>query len=425
MAAIRPLCQLSKSPHVWHSPASIRRAPYSSHRSQFTRLYQKSRSISTYGYTQSKALVYTQPSAPIAPISSNLHLHPHSLSPPHGTQVTLRTLAAPINPADVNQIQGTYGAQKPFTRDLGTAEPSAVGGNEGLFEVTAVGGDVAKQPQGESDEVALRVGDLVVPRRTGLGTWRTHLQAPSSSLLRLGPSTQLFSSGSKLSKTQLAGITVNPITAWCMLREFVPPKPGDWVLQNGANSAVGRYAVQLARRWGLKTINVVRDRARLGAEMENLGADVVVSEVEVLDKSFAGRVKDWTTGKGVGLVLNCVGGKAGIAAAKVLKEGGTHITYGAMSKQGMAVPAGMLIFKDISFKGFWVSRWGDEHGEDKEKIVKELVEMMSKGELIEGPIEEVKWNWATPREELVKDVERTLEGGRKGKGVFVFGDDTK
>jgi trans-2-enoyl-CoA reductase len=35
---------------------------------------------------------------------------------------------------------------------------------------------------------------------------------------------------------------------------------GDYVIQNGANSAVGQSVIQIAKAWGLKTINVVRDR---------------------------------------------------------------------------------------------------------------------------------------------------------------------
>ena len=43
-----------------------------------------------------------------------------------------------------------------------------------------------------------------------------------------------------------------------MLSEFVDLKPGEWVIQNAANSGVGDYLVQLARLRGLKTVNVVR-----------------------------------------------------------------------------------------------------------------------------------------------------------------------
>ena len=35
---------------------------------------------------------------------------------------------------------------------------------------------------------------------------------------------------------------------------------------------------------------------------------------------------------------------------------------------------------------------------------------------------EVKWDWETEKNKLVDAVQGTLEGFRKGKGLFVFGD---
>jgi D-arabinose 1-dehydrogenase-like Zn-dependent alcohol dehydrogenase len=55
------------------------------------------------------------------------------------------------------------------------------------------------------------------------------------------------------------------------------------------------------------------------------------------------------------LALNCIGGSSAAAIAKVLQAGGTHVTYGAMSMQPLAPPTALLIFKDITFKGFWIS----------------------------------------------------------------------
>ena len=51
---------------------------------------------------------------------------------------------------------------------------------------------------------------------------------------------------------QLAMMTVNPATASLMLSEFVTLQPGDWVIQNVANSGVGGYLTQLAKLRGLR-----------------------------------------------------------------------------------------------------------------------------------------------------------------------------
>lgn len=88
---------------------------------------------------------------------------------------------------------------------------------------------------------------------------------------------------------------------------------GDWFIQNGANSGVGRAAIQFGRLWGLKSINIIRVRPemdKLKDELKELGADVVVTEEELADKGFRKTVKELTGDKGVKLGLNCVGGKA-------------------------------------------------------------------------------------------------------------------
>jgi len=55
-------------------------------------------------------------------------------------------------------------------------------------------------------------------------------------------------------------MNVNPCTAYRMLKDFVQLKPGDTVIQNGGNSAVGQLVIQLCKIWNYKTINVIRDR---------------------------------------------------------------------------------------------------------------------------------------------------------------------
>ncbi|KAL8746870.1 MAG: hypothetical protein Q9190_001163 [Brigantiaea leucoxantha] len=362
--------------------------------------------ISTYGYTQCKSLIYSQHGPP----PNVLSLHTHSLSPPHSTLLTLRTLAAPLNPADINQIQGTYPTSPPFTTQLGTPAPSAVPGNEGCFEVLSAG----------SGAKSVKTGDWVIPRRTGLGTWRTHLQAPEEAVMKVEKE--------GLRQESVATVSVNPVTAWRMLKDFVDLKEGEWFIQNGANSGVGRAALQLAKLWGLRNVAVARRREKeedweaLKKELRDLGAGVVVSEEEVREKGFGDRLKEWTGGKDVRLGLNCVGGDAAMSMAKVLGAGGTMVTYGAMSKSPMRVGAGMLIFKDLRFCGFWVSKWGDRFPEEKKRTIDEVLRLTREGKFADTPMVNVPWTWDTKKEELVEAIEGTLEGFRKGKGIFKFED---
>ncbi|KAL3440728.1 hypothetical protein BJX65DRAFT_314534 [Aspergillus insuetus] len=373
------------------------------------------RYISAYGYTQAKALVYSKYGEP----KDVLQLHKHSISAPHGTQVNLRLLAAPLNPADVNQIQGVYPSKPPFETTLGTQEPSAIAGNEGAFEVIATGSDVK----------SLAKGDWVIMKRTGQGTWRTHAQLDESQLIKIEDPTGL-------SPLQVSTVSVNPVTAYRMIKDFCDwdwMRAGEeWLIQNGANSGVGRAAIQLGKEWGIKTLNVVRERKtpeeteELKQELKDLGATAVVTESELLSGEFRNIVKELTRqGKEpIRLALNCVGGKNATALAKVLAPGSHMVTYGAMSKQPVALPSGLLIFKDIVFDGFWVSRWGDKNPQLKENTIKDILQLTRAGKFKDIPVDEAKWSWNTEGPELAASVQETLSGYRSGKGLIRFeGDD--
>ena len=122
------------------------------------------------------------------------------------------------------------------------------------------------------------------------------------------------------------------------------------------------------------------------------------------------------------LGLNCVGGPQSLAMVKTLSPGGHLVTYGAMSKQPLSLPTGLLIFKDLKFSGFWVSRWSDAHAQEKERTVEEILNMTREGRFRDVPIQEMRWEWGTEGERLKEAVGGTLEGFRSGKGVLVFGD---
>lgn len=320
-----------------------------------------------------------------------------------------------MNPADVNQIQGVYPSKPPFETSLGTVEPSAVGGNEGAFEVISTGAGVKN----------LSKGDWVIMKRTNQGTWRTHAQLDESQLIRI-------ENKEGLTPLQIGTVSVNPVTAYRMIRDFCNwdwMRAGEeWMIQNGANSGVGRAAIQLGREWGIKTLNVVRQRKTpeeteaLKQELKDLGAAVVVTEEEMLNGGFRDMVKEVTRQgrEPIRLALNCVGGKNATALAKTLSPGSHMVTYGAMSKQPVALPSGLLIFKNLVFDGFWVSKWGDKNPQLKENTIKDVLQLTRAGRFKDIPFDKVEWNWKTEGPELAENVQGTLGGYRSGKGVFTF-----
>lgn len=287
----------------------------------------------------------------------NFHLNVQDVKE---TDVLVRMIAAPINPADINMIQGVYPV-KPG------AMP-AVGGNEGLGEVIEVGKEVR----------GLEAGDWVLPALSGWGTWRSHAICDQNELMPIPR-------GIGLSPIAAATLAVNPCTAYRMLRDFEQLKPGDVVIQNGANSGCGQAVIQIADEMDVQTINIIRDRPNLHElvdTLKNLGATHVFTD-EALRKP---EVKDLLHSmKKPKLALNCVGGKNAAELVKFLQPGGTMVTYGGMSKLPLTVPAGPLIFKDIKLKGFWMTRWNttNKDSPDRKRMIQSLCTMIKHGNLRE------------------------------------------
>lgn len=369
------------------------------------------RHISAYGYTQSKALVYSKYGEP----QDVLQLHGHSISPPSGTQVVIRFLTSPINPADVNQIQGVYPSKPEMNTMLGTSEPSATAGNEGVAEVVSTGSGVK----------SIQKGDWVIMKSTGMGTWCTHKAVDENQLLKIDDK-------EGLTPLQVGTVSVNPCTAYRMLLDYGKWnfRGDEWFIQNGANSGVGRAAIQLAREWGIKSINVVRGREdkseeeKLKKELYDLGATHVITEEELMSREIRDKIKEWTRGgrEQIKVGLNCVGGKPGTTLAKFLASEASMITYGAMSKKPLELPASLLIFKNINFTGFWVSKWSDKHPDQKKQTVDDVLRMTRQGKFKDIPVQECKWDRDTEVDVLRSAVQGTLGGFRAGKGVFLFGE---
>ncbi len=121
-------------------------------------------------------------------------------------------------------------------------------------------------------------------------------------------------------------VRINPPTAALMLSDFVDLKPGDWVIQNVANSAVGRLLIVLARQRGLRTVNVVR-RAELADELKALGGDRVLVDGDDL----APRVARQTAEARIMLGVEAIGGAATGRLADCIATDGTLVHYGSMS----------------------------------------------------------------------------------------------
>jgi NADPH:quinone reductase-like Zn-dependent oxidoreductase len=245
---------------------------------------------------------------------------------PLAGKVLIGMLAMPVNPADLLLIEGRYGTQRPVP---------FVPGHEGVGRVLAVGPEV----QG------LAVGDVVVPMSNSC--WTERMLVPASATIRLPEG---------VDPVQASMLKANPATAWVMLRDLVALRPGDWVIQNAGNSAVGTFVNALAARSGIRTVSVVRRAGAIPAVAARHGSVFVVD-----DGGDPGSVRQAiaaaTGGEPIRLALDAVGGRATQLLGSVVADGGTVACYGLLSGDACKLAAHDVVFRDVRLRGFWLARW--------------------------------------------------------------------
>lgn len=243
--------------------------------------------------------------------------------------VCVKMLASPINPSDINRIEGVYPVRP---------QVPAVGGYEGVGEVHSVGSAVTD----------LSPGDLVIPSPPSSGMWQTYIVKEQSIWHKINKDTPV---------EYAATVSVNPLTSLRMLEDFVDLNSGDAIVQNGATSMVGQCVIQLARLRGIHSINIIRDRPgsdEAKDQLKKLGADEVFAESQLVLKNVKSLLVNVPEPH---LGFNCVGGDAATLVLKFLRQGGTMVTYGGMAKKPVTVSTSSFIFKDLSLRGFWLQKW--------------------------------------------------------------------
>jgi trans-2-enoyl-CoA reductase len=140
-----------------------------------------------------------------------LHVETRPWPTPAADEAVVKMRAAPINPADLNQIEGKY----PVRPEL-----PATPGFEGAGTVVELGAGVK----------GLTTGALVILPHN-VGTWRDAVAVKAEDLV-------LVPEG--IEPVQAAMLKINPLTAWRLLHDYVNLQKGDWLIQNAANSAAGR-----------------------------------------------------------------------------------------------------------------------------------------------------------------------------------------
>ena len=290
-------------------------------------------------------------------------------------EVVFDVLAFPINPADLSMCRGGYRLQPPLP---------ATPGAECVGRVTAVGDGVG----------ALRVGDLVINLQRENWAQRRRVAAGDAVPIPAG-----------LDLKQAAMLRINPPTAQLLLEDHVALQPGDWVVQNVANSAVGRHIIVLARERGWRTVNVVR-RNDVGAELKGLGADAVIED----GPDLAARAHAAAGNGAIRLGIDAVCGQATKRIADCVADGGIVVSYGSMSGEDPVMSRPAMSFRGVTLTGFQLGRGlAKRNPEAVRRLYADLARKLRDG-VLSAPVDSTY-----PIEEIKQALAHAQKGGRRGK----------
>ena len=240
-------------------------------------------------------------------------------------EVLVRMLASPINPSDLMFTSGKYGLKPKLP---------ATPGFEGVGIVEASGGGILGW---------IRKGKRVAVINDGRGNWAEYTVTKAR---------QVIPVPDDIPDEHAASFFVNPATALAMTRNVLRVPPGEWLLQSAAGSELGKMVIRLGKKFGFKTINVVRRREQV-EELTQLGADAVLVEAD-------GPIDDQVrklTGDGVKYAIDPVGGTTGSQVIASLAAGGTCLLFGLLSGESVTVDPRFMITGSKTVRGFWLADW--------------------------------------------------------------------
>lgn len=263
-------------------------------------------------------------------------------------QVRVRMLLSPVHNHDLVIVRGSYG----FKPEL-----PAVPGTESAGVIDALGEGVD----------GLQVGQRVAAVLSG-GAWAEYFLAPADSVVPLPDG---------LPDEAACQLLAMPLSAF-MLLEDLQLQPGQWLVQNAANGAVGKAVATLAYARGLNVVSLVRRDAAL----DDLRAAGIPNGVSTEAADWYKQVAAITGGAPIVRAVDSVGGEATEQLLRLLADAGELVSFGYLTFQPLSIRAEHLIFKQITVKGWWASkRLGEVSAEELGRMIGAVAGAVADGSL--------------------------------------------
>ena len=266
---------------------------------------------------------------------SGLQVRRRELPAPAAGQVVLRMDATGVSFAEQQMRRGKYYDQPPFP---------FVPGYDVVGTVTATGPGVDPTLVGHRFAAVTKVG-----------SWASHLLVEAADLMPVPDG---------VTAADAETVVVNGITAWQMLHRVARVRTGATIVVLGANGGVGTTLVQLARHAGITVIGTASVRHH--AVVRELGA----IPVDYRDRDVYQRIRELAP-DGVDAVFDHVGGPGIVESWRLLRRGGTLVSYGTAATKDEEGSSRLPVLKlfarlvlwnllpngrSASFYNFWAGR---------------------------------------------------------------------
>jgi putative PIG3 family NAD(P)H quinone oxidoreductase len=263
---------------------------------------------------------------------------------PGPDEIAVRVQASGVNRADLLQSLGRYPAPAGVRADIP--------GLEYAGEVIEVGSRV----------VRFKVGDRVMGV-VGGGAWAEVLVTHEREAIAVP---------SSLTTIEAAAVPEAFLTAWDALVVQGGLRPGTDVLIHGAGGGVGTAAVQVAALHGARTIATGRSQAKFDRLRSLTETHSIL--VDANAPKFAEAVRQFTSGRGVDVVLDLVGGDWLPETIRCVAPTGTIMLVGLVAGLSANVPLGALLMDRVRIQGTVLrSRPPEERMAVARRFEKELV----------------------------------------------------
>jgi putative PIG3 family NAD(P)H quinone oxidoreductase len=233
--------------------------------------------------------------------------------------VLLRVRSTAVNRADLLQRRGFYPPPPGASEILGL---------ECAGEIVSVGSAV---PPG------LAPGDRVMALLPG-GGYAEQVAVHHGSVMRVPDSLGLLAAG---------GFPEVYLTADSNVFGLGGARRGDTVLVHGGGSGVGTATIQLAKEAGVRCLVTAGSEEKCRRCVE-LGADAAI---DYKREDFAERVKELTSGRGVDVILDSIGGAYFERNLASLAVGGRLVIIGLTGGAQAQIPLGSLLTRRLSVLG--------------------------------------------------------------------------